>query len=363
MITVNEWTGLHTRALRHAMRMSVRVFAAHLGVAVRTVSKWESHGAAIRPRPDMQAVLDTALSRGDAGVRLRFESVLAAPPSGAHTRRMVTLDYEAWADDHERAASALSAQNFTFAAHLLDRWITQVDAHQLDDKGLHLYARSTALRGDVLRDQGATSGPLSAGTAYGTARDIFHQLGSPRRVAQLDLSLAVIDEMSGCLVAAAHQYQQLADDDRLSARDRSRALLWVGTALDKHGDHDYATAVMIRASRAFDTLTEPEDWAVAQQKLALSHRGAGKLTAALDYIGRARASAAADSPLQRARLATAHGHILISDPASRIEGLAMLDQATNLAATYGMSHQLRSIEGIRHQAQHRPPDGDQGEHA
>jgi hypothetical protein len=55
----------------------------------------------------------------------------------------------------------------------------------------------------------------------------------------------------------------------------------------------------------------------------------------------------ADAPLQRVRLDTAHGHILLSDPATRDDGRAVLDRAATMAAQYGLSHQLRSIEGIR----------------
>jgi hypothetical protein len=40
--------------------MSTRAFAEHLGVALRTVAKWESLGAETQPRPDTQAILDTA---------------------------------------------------------------------------------------------------------------------------------------------------------------------------------------------------------------------------------------------------------------------------------------------------------------
>jgi DNA-binding transcriptional regulator YiaG len=64
--TVQLWTGRETRALRRALRMSVRVFAEHLGVSPRTVSKWERLGEATRPYPDTQAILDTALQRATA---------------------------------------------------------------------------------------------------------------------------------------------------------------------------------------------------------------------------------------------------------------------------------------------------------
>lgn len=217
----------------------------------------------------------------------------------------------------------------------------------LDDKGLYLYARATALLGDVQRDQGAVLGPLSARRSYHDARAVFAQLDVPRRVAQLDLSLAVVTEMSDQLDFAAQQYESLAVDDRLSRRDRARARLWVGTALSKEGNHDYAARVMLAAVREFEDLAEPEDWSVAHQKLALAHRGAGDLTAALHYIDIARTTGTADSPMQRVRLDTAHGHILLSDPDTLDDGLDALDKAAKAAVEHGLSHQRRSIENIR----------------
>jgi transcriptional regulator with XRE-family HTH domain len=351
--TVAQWTGLQTRALRRAMRLSVRAFAQELGVAVRTVSKWEKLGAGTLPRPEMQAVLDTALARCDPATHLRFEVMLAEDPDGRAHRGIAdpgprSWDYESWTDDIERSATALNGQTFSFAASLLDRWLSRYPPAGLDDPGLYLFARTTALRGDLLRDQGAVVGPLSAAHAYARARSVFDQLGNPRRVAQLDLSLAVVTEMAGNLDAAARRYEILAADQRLSGRDRARAMLWIGTALSKNGDHAYATRVMTTATREFENLAEPEDWSVAHQKLALAHRGAGDLTAALHLIGIARSTMTGQSPLQRVRLDTAYGHILLSDRATAQHGLAVLAEAAQLAHPYGMSHQLRSIEGIRH---------------
>ncbi|MBV7670002.1 hypothetical protein STHAL_11020 [Streptomyces halstedii] len=51
--------------------------------------------------------------------------------------------------------------------------------------------------------------------------------------------------------------------------------------------------------------------------------------------------------MQRVRLDTTHGHILLSDAATRDDGIHVLDQATRTAAQYGLVHQLRSIEGIK----------------
>jgi transcriptional regulator with XRE-family HTH domain len=342
VVSVRQWTGREASALRAALRMSMRAFAEHLGVALRTVAKWESLGAETQPRPDTQAILDTALARADAAAHARFEAVLF--PERKSVR---PADYETWTEDIERAVVCVSRQDFPFAATLLNRWLASRDAHGLDDKGLYLYGRSLVLLGDVQRDQGAILGPLSARQSYLTARDMFSELAIPRRVAQIELSLAVVQEMSGQLDASARWYEQLAADQRLSRRDRARARLWIGTALSKEGNNEYATNVMAAATREFEELGEPEDWSVAHQKLALAHRGAGDLKQALHYIDIARTTGTVDSPMQRVRLDTAYGHILLSDAATRNDGLSVLDQAAQVARQFGLSHQLRSIEGIR----------------
>lgn len=72
MATVQQWSGVEVRALREAKRMSIREFAAHLGISERMVSKWEAGREAIHPRPVNQAALDTCLSRSDPDARARF---------------------------------------------------------------------------------------------------------------------------------------------------------------------------------------------------------------------------------------------------------------------------------------------------
>jgi hypothetical protein len=54
------------------MRLSIRAFAAHLGVDARTVNKWEARGSTITLRPDTQALMDTALGRAPDDVKVRF---------------------------------------------------------------------------------------------------------------------------------------------------------------------------------------------------------------------------------------------------------------------------------------------------
>lgn len=75
MQTVHRWTGKEARALRTALRLTVRDFAERLGVAVRTISKWEAGGSNVVPRPDTQAILDTALGHAASDAKLRFETL------------------------------------------------------------------------------------------------------------------------------------------------------------------------------------------------------------------------------------------------------------------------------------------------
>ncbi|MBA9007269.1 hypothetical protein [Thermomonospora cellulosilytica] len=160
---------------------------------------------------------------------------------------------------------------------------------------MYLHARSLVLLADARRDQGKLIGPLSAVHACQRALSLFTELDNPRRVAQTQLALAVGTEMNGDLHEAARRYQALASGERLSGRDRARSRLWIGTVLSKAGEHEYAARVMLEAVRELEDLGETEDWATAQQKLALACRGIG----ALDQAFTSSTSPAAAAPWKR----------------------------------------------------------------
>ncbi|TNC22210.1 helix-turn-helix domain-containing protein [Amycolatopsis alkalitolerans] len=344
--TAHHWSGREARLLRHALRLSVRSFASYLGVAARTVAKWESGGASTVPRPDTQAILDTALSRAGADARNRFEMLLRQPDEGA-VAPVTGYDYDAWADDLDRTLACLGRQEFPLARTLLDRWLRRFHPNSNDTRGMHLYGRSLRLLGEVLQDQGVIHGPASAEHTYRKALRVFTELGTPRRVAQIELKLVVLEEMAGRLETAARHYESLTADERLSDHDRTRARLWIGTALSKRGFNEPATRHIVPAIQDFETMEEPEDWSIAHQKLALAHRGAGDLSAAGHAIDVALNHRVNDTPLQKVRLDTAHAHILLSDRATAAGGLTILDRCARISTKYGLLHQLRSIDGIR----------------
>ena len=92
MTTVQQWTGRETRALRQAMRLSVRDFAAYLGMSERNVSKWEALGPSVVPRPDTQQILDTAFARLDEEARARFNAVLRPRPTAPYSSGTVVVE-------------------------------------------------------------------------------------------------------------------------------------------------------------------------------------------------------------------------------------------------------------------------------
>jgi len=86
MDVVTGWTGRTACALQAALRMSNDAFAAHLDIGVRTVAGWHQNPG-IRPRPETQQLLDTALARATAEVRERFAVLTGQPPPAVSARK------------------------------------------------------------------------------------------------------------------------------------------------------------------------------------------------------------------------------------------------------------------------------------
>nr|WP_202525215.1 NUDIX hydrolase [Streptomyces sp. SID4926] len=62
--------------LQSALRLGNEQFAAHLGIAVRTVATWHADPSVI-PRREMQQLLDTVYEQAPPGARQRFALLLA----------------------------------------------------------------------------------------------------------------------------------------------------------------------------------------------------------------------------------------------------------------------------------------------
>jgi len=77
VVVARLWTGLEAASLRRARRMSVRAYAAHLGVTVSTVSNWDSRGSLAHLRTETQQMLDTDLAQASVDIQQRFAAILA----------------------------------------------------------------------------------------------------------------------------------------------------------------------------------------------------------------------------------------------------------------------------------------------
>ncbi len=352
MRSVITWTGYEARALRLALRFSVRAFAEHLGVAIRTVSKWEAAGLSRQPRPDMQAALDTVLAQAGLEARARFDALRTSRSLGRSEPQPLTRwDNESWIDDLDRARLYADRQNFVLASRLIERWLGRADHTELDESSLYLQGRSLVLLGNLQRDQGELVGPGSAKSAYTRALATFSALKAIPRIGQTELLLSVVSEMSGEIEQSARAYQMLADDHRLNPLDRARARLWIGTALAKSSrlSDEKATVAITAIGDAieeFEDLDEPDEWGVAHQKLALAHLAAGSPDTAHRYMDIAVANSRDDSPLQRVKLDTARAHILMADKATRESAVMLLERSRLHAIKHKLTHQVASIDRI-----------------
>jgi hypothetical protein len=78
----DEWTGRTASVLQAALRLSNERFADKLGIGVRTVASWHQKPS-LRPKSEMQQVLDTALERASDSERTRFVELLGEVPGGS----------------------------------------------------------------------------------------------------------------------------------------------------------------------------------------------------------------------------------------------------------------------------------------
>ena len=103
MSPVSGWTGRTACELQASLRMSNESFAGHLGIAVRTVASWHQKPY-IRPRAEMQQLLDAALERASPADRARFAESLADATEVGGTERLevdpAVADALEWLDRH-----------------------------------------------------------------------------------------------------------------------------------------------------------------------------------------------------------------------------------------------------------------------
>jgi tetratricopeptide (TPR) repeat protein/DNA-binding XRE family transcriptional regulator len=267
---VGQWTGQEASALRQALRLTIRDFAEHLGVAERTVAKWEAGGSAMVPVLVMQAALDTVLERASDQAKGRFGMLLAATwdPAGS-AGSAVTLGGSRRAERmlrlSEETASDLAAMTASYR-----RMYHTVDAHDLID-GVAQHVRTTRAFWRRTKDPELrpSLAAITSQTAMLAGRMSFFDLGRPSQ---------------------AEPYYQTALEAAAGAGDRALQAVALGTrsfiARDR-GDFDGALHLLRQAQDL--TADEPtiRSWATALE--AMTHSWAHQPNQSLAAMERAEA--------------------------------------------------------------------------
>ncbi|WP_338597120.1 transcriptional regulator [Saccharopolyspora sp. SCSIO 74807] len=156
MDMTSGWTGSAACALQAALRLSNEGFAEHLGVATRTVAGWHQKPD-MRPKPEMQQLLDTALDQASAPVKDRFAALTAhSPATDPPEPGPATTDAEQRLSSDRNISAALD-------------WVDQHAGWEPGTARRKTAARLVALDERSLEDRGNKRGRVNQ-------RDIAHAL-------------------------------------------------------------------------------------------------------------------------------------------------------------------------------------------
>lgn len=148
MVTVQRWSGREARLLRDALRMSLRDFAAYLGVSDRTVSNWEAGGAGYQPRAESQGILDTALGRAPDDAKTRFAEALGMSDAAAPVTGRIEVDSHKFLPVFigvERAGRLREHLTPSGGAQWLESSSTRLDHPEAQNCVLHVFACGVAV--------------------------------------------------------------------------------------------------------------------------------------------------------------------------------------------------------------------------
>jgi transcriptional regulator with XRE-family HTH domain len=243
MATVDRWSGRESRMLRQALRQTVRDFAEDLGVSPRTISKWEAGGADHIPRPELQAALDTALSRATEEQQDRFDGAVsvpgeqpASPPWEGRDRSRCVLGLVDVAEVRDEVRSLTSAYDVTPsvsllapAAHCQARITDLRTRARRGPVRRELYAAETeasTLMGQLVWDASQRRDHTTAGQYFEHAAGVARQIHDPVAEAHAVLRQSFV-ALYGWLNPAAG----LALADRAADLSRAHSLVLTGSAM------------------------------------------------------------------------------------------------------------------------------------
>lgn len=239
-MATQPWTGRTACALQKALRLSNELFAEHLGIGVRTVAAWHQKPT-LKPKSEMQQLLDTAYERAPEGARQRFAEIIGgalatqapAPTGGrAHTEAELRLSADPsisaaleWLDTYTQWPSG------TARGKVAQR-LSTLDARQLHDRGARRGQVSRAHVVRALRDYygQATDGYGTYAASCGSEGPVATTILT--RADWLDLACPLVTSSDG-LRLREKPSPATASDDRVvdAAIQRVAETLELGTRL------------------------------------------------------------------------------------------------------------------------------------
>lgn len=240
MDPVTGWTGRTARALQDALRLSNEAFAARLGIGVRTVAAWHEKPG-LRPRPEMQQVLDTALEQASSTIKARFAALTggsaphteAAPEDGAapDAERRLSADPDIDAaldrlDQYARWEPGTARRQVT-------SWLTRLNVRDLQDRAGRRrrvgQRRVAEALGDYYHNGMNGHGPYS--TRYGEDSEIVTSILTHPEWLDLDCPLTSACDRLTLTNAAADDDLSLDEQAANAAAQRLAETLATGTRL------------------------------------------------------------------------------------------------------------------------------------
>ena len=157
MEMVTGWTGREACALQTALRMSNVTFAGRLGIGLSTVKDWHEKPD-MRPRPETQRILDTALARASAAERERFAALLGQP---VRTDNASTGEDETETAD---AANRLDPRSISIGVNA--GVVSTGDGAVIDARVIHLPAEAARAPADIAAAPGLHNLPAPGNPVF-----------------------------------------------------------------------------------------------------------------------------------------------------------------------------------------------------
>jgi hypothetical protein len=162
MDVVGIWTGLQANALLKALRLTNEGLADRLGIAVRTVAKWNANPT-LEPTPEMQQALDTLLARAPGDAKVRFAQILR----GAAVAPTLTSGPTVAVADIARLVSEITESDTS------DDAIVQLIRATTSIAEAHTQAPATRILTEVLRLHGQARTLLAGRLRLSQKRELF----------------------------------------------------------------------------------------------------------------------------------------------------------------------------------------------